>query len=69
MNAVTGDIGTLQPLGKLVGKESVTQLTVAVGVEELPAVATSAQVLLGLKGVEVNLAPAVGHGGQGDHAT
>lgn len=44
MDAVAGDIGSFQPLGELVGEEHVTQFTVAVGLEELPAVPAGAQV-------------------------
>lgn len=44
MHAVAGDVGSLQPLGELVGEEHVAQFTVAVGVEELPAVPAGAQV-------------------------
>lgn len=67
MNTVTGDIGTPQSLGQLVGEEAIAELAVAVCIEELPTVAALAQVLVGHEGIKVDLAPAVGHGGQGHH--
>lgn len=44
MHAVAGDVGSFQPLGELVGEEHITQFTVAVGLEELPAEPAGAQV-------------------------
>ena len=49
VQAVAGDVGSLQPLGELVGEEHVAQLTVAVRGEELPAVFAGAQVFVHLQ--------------------
>lgn len=46
MHTVAGDIGALEPPGQLLCEEHVAQLAVAVGLEELPAEAASAQVLV-----------------------
>lgn len=36
MEAVTGDTGTLQPVGQLPGEQHITQLAVAVGLKVVP---------------------------------
>lgn len=46
MDAVAGDVGSFQPLGELMCEEDVAQFTAAVGLEELPAVLSSAQVFV-----------------------
>lgn len=56
MDAVAGDVGSFQPLGELVGEEHVTQFTVAVGVEELPAVPAGAQVSVCLQSLNTQTA-------------
>lgn len=45
VHTVAGDTGALQPPGQFQCEEHVAQLAVAVGLEELPAEAASAQVL------------------------
>lgn len=46
MDTVAGHTGALEPPGQFQGEEHVAQLAVAVGLEELPAEATSSQVLV-----------------------
>lgn len=46
MHTIARDAGSLEPLGQLQCEEHVAQFAVAVGLEELPAEAASAQVLV-----------------------
>lgn len=48
MDAVAGDAGALQPLGKLVGEEGVTQFAVTVLLEHLIVAATLRKILVSL---------------------
>lgn len=57
VDAVAGDIGSFQPLGEFVCEEHVTQFTAAVGLEELPAVLSSAEVFVHGQSLETHKAP------------
>lgn len=46
MHTIASDAGSLEPLGQLQCEEHIAQFAVAVGLEELPAEAASAQVLV-----------------------
>lgn len=48
MDAVAGDAGALQPLGKLVGEEDVTQFAVTVLLELLIVAATLRKIFVSL---------------------
>lgn len=55
MDTVAGDTRALEPPGQFQGEEHVAQLAVAVGLEELPAEAAGAQVLVLRQCLENNI--------------
>lgn len=57
MDTVACDIGSFQPLGKLMGEKHIAQFAVAVRMEKLPAVSASSQVFVCNQSLKIQKQP------------